>query len=108
MWTRNSRRFAPRALALLVGVCTVALVPAGGASAQAVRGDAPPDSLTQVPRTGFTRPGAPNDSRGALGQVVLVSTDVEASKRAVGGTVYFMVLERSDSDSDTPWGGGVK
>ena len=108
MWTRSSRRLAPSVLAVLASVCAVALVPAVGAPAPADRGDALPDPPAQVPRTGFTRPGVPNDSRGPGGQVVLVSTDVEASKRAVGGTVYFMVLERKDGDTDTPWGGGVK
>src|SRR4051794_29719394 len=108
MWTRSFRRLARGSLAVLAGVLMVILVPPGGAPAQEGRGDTLPDPPARVPRTGFTRPGVPNDTRGPEGQVVLVSTDVEASKRAVGGTVYFMVLERKDGDSDTPWGGGVK
>src|SRR5438046_2188307 len=108
MWTRSFRRLAQGGLAVLAGVFLVTLVPVGGAPAQEGRGDTLPDSLPRGPRTGFTRPGVPNDTRGPEGQVVLVSTDVEASKRAVGGTVYFMVLERKDGNSDTPWGGGVK
>src|SRR5262252_1013753 len=94
MQLRDFRRIARGALAALLGLGVVALIPTP------TRADALPAF------TGFTRPGSPNDTRGLEGQVILVSTDVEARKRAVGGTIYFMVLEQKEGD--TPWGGGVK
>src|SRR5437899_954776 len=75
MRTCDFRRLVWRAVLVMAGLGAVAWTP----SAQA-------DSLPAF--TGFTRPGAPNDSRGPEGQVVLVSTDAEVRKRAVGGTVY--------------------
>src|SRR5262245_19920250 len=91
------RTIAPRrgVWSVLAGLLAVAPAPATRA-----------DPVTAY--TGFTRPGTPNDSRKPDGQVVLVSTDADASKRAVGGTVYFMVLERKDGDKDGAWGSGIK
>src|SRR5262245_48871786 len=60
-----------------------------------------------APYTGFTRPGTPNDTR-KDGKIVYVADDPDERKNAVGGTVYFLVLERKGDDKDDPWGTGVK
>src|SRR6266852_7009205 len=48
------------------------------------------DSLKSF--TGYTRPGAPDDIR-KDDKVIEIATIPEARKSAIGGTVYFMVLE---------------
>ena len=62
------------------------------------------DSLPRF--TGYTRPGAPDDKR-EDGKVIPVASDAKARKTAIGGTVYFMVLERKGDNKGDPWGGGL-
>jgi hypothetical protein len=57
-------------------------------------------------RTGFTRPGSPSDSL-VGGKVVTALDDPQARKKAFGGTVYYMVLERTGKDG-AGWGVGLK
>jgi hypothetical protein len=56
--------------------------------------------------TGFTRPGSPGDTVSG-DKVVPAATDAESRRTALGGTVYFTVLERSGNASDDPWGTGL-
>jgi hypothetical protein len=56
--------------------------------------------------TGYTRPGNPSDTV-VEGRVVFAVEDPQVRKQALGGTVYYMVLERS-GDSADPWGAGHK
>src|SRR5262245_36496044 len=62
------------------------------------------DAVT--PYVGYTRPGAPNDRRDD-GKIVLVSSDAKLRPDAIGGTVYYLVLERKGDDKNDPWGSGL-
>ncbi len=65
--------------------------------------------LGNVVRAGYTRPGSPADPLNKDGSVrPLAWTDYEG--KLIGGTVYFMVLERLDNVTDErdPWGTGIE
>src|SRR5262245_16014469 len=55
-----------------------------------------PEPITAL-RNGFTRPGAPEDGVVA-GKVVPAVDNPELRKTAMGGTVYFRVIERTGDD----------
>jgi hypothetical protein len=75
------------ALALLLAVC-------------AARADSLPSY------TGYTRPGAPGDTREG-DKIVLVSGDATRRKEAVGGTIYYIVLQRKGDSKTDPWNSGI-
>jgi hypothetical protein len=56
---------------------------------------------------GLTRPGNPADSVLA-DKVVPAALDDETRRSAVGGTVYFLVLQRDEAKAADPWGTGLK
>src|SRR5205809_562685 len=51
---------------------------------------------------GYTRPGSPDGPK-----TIFVGNE-EAKKKAIGGTVYYMVLERAQGKEGDPWGTGVE
>ena len=51
---------------------------------------------------GYTRPGSPDGPK-----TIFVGNE-EAKKKAIGGTVYYMVLERAPGKEGDPWGTGVE
>jgi hypothetical protein len=60
----------------------------------------------EAPRfSGYTRPGWPNDKREG-GTIKLVANDPNERATAIGGTVYFVVLERRGAAGDS-WGSGL-
>ncbi len=54
--------------------------------------------------TGFTRPGAPNDTR-QDGKVLFIADNKDQKKEAIGATVYFTVLDLAKKDD---WGVELK
>lgn len=90
MHTRT-RPFLPRTFLALALGCTLT----SGADADPVRSFA-----------GFTRPGIPNDTV-QQSEVIAVSTDQKKSQHALGGTVYFMVFEKSGDNPKDPWNTGI-
>lgn len=58
------------------------------------------DALPQF--TGYTRPGSPAGSK-----TIFVGNE-QAKKNAIGGTVYYIVLERAQGKEGDPWGTGVE
>ncbi len=61
--------------------------------------------LNSVVRKGFTRPGSPADGVKDNGKVQRVS--FSGSYKGLGGTVFFVVLERLGEEGDT-WGVGAR
>src|SRR5438105_2094745 len=62
---------------------------------------------TSVVREGFTRPGNPPDERLPNGKIRYVAWDPAANREdVIGGTIFWMVLENTGSESD-PWGTGI-
>ena len=59
-----------------------------------------------IVRAGFTRPGNPPDVRLPNGNVRYVAWDPANREDVIGGTVYWMVLEQTGSDTDS-WGTGI-
>lgn len=57
-------------------------------------------------RLGYTRPGYPEDKVDAKGNIRPVAWDDDFKGKLIGGTVYFMVLERKGTPGDT-WGTGL-
>jgi hypothetical protein len=58
-------------------------------------------------RVGYTRPGYPNDKVNDDGSIRPLAWDPEyRDKRLIGGSVYFLVLERTGDEGDT-WGTGI-
>jgi hypothetical protein len=53
--------------------------------------------------TGYTRPGTPSDQEEA-GKIISAAGE----KNALGGTVYFMVLDRLEGQPGDTWGTGIK
>jgi hypothetical protein len=80
----------------LAAVALLAIVLAGASRADELPGF-----------TGFTRPGTPADT--VTGEKVIpAALDAETQKFALGGSVYFMVLQRDAANADDPWGIGIK
>jgi hypothetical protein len=66
-----------------------------------------PWKLKSVVRAGYTRPGTPDDTLNKDGTVRPAALNPDDPKaRFLGGTIYFVVLERTGADGDT-WGTGV-
>jgi hypothetical protein len=61
---------------------------------------------TSVVREGFTRPGNPPDEVLPNGKIRYVAWDPANKEDVIGGTIYWMVLRRTGSDTD-PWGTGI-
>lgn len=65
-----------------------------------------PQASAQVSHLlGYTRPGNPPESV-KDGKVIFVG-DPGSRENALGGTIYFMVLERTNAGGDDPWGSGI-
>src|SRR5437588_10847497 len=96
-----NRRSALHGTALgLVGVLLLTLLPSQGRS----------DYLNQPLRryTGYTRPGSPPDQVSRDGKIIFVADDPDERKKAIGGTVYFTVLDRAKGAEGDTWGTGFK
>ncbi len=57
-------------------------------------------------RMGYTRPGYPDDKLDDKGNIRPVAWDDDFKGKLIGGTVYFMVLERKGTAGDV-WGTGL-
>ena len=66
----------------------------------------PAYTLRSAVRLGYTKPGFPDDKLAKDGSVLQVAWDDQYSGKVLGGTVYFMVLERTGAEGDT-WGAGM-
>src|SRR5438105_4845605 len=78
----------------------------GDAKAKA---DAKPQASAKrhsIVRDGFTRPGNPPDVRLPNGNIRYVAWDPANREDVIGGTVYWMVLEQTGSDTDS-WRTGI-
>jgi len=62
--------------------------------------------LHNVTRIGYTRPGAPEDKLNQDGSVRAAAWDPLVKGKLIGGTVYYLVLQRTGDEGDT-WGTGI-
>src|SRR5438270_13865846 len=84
----------------LAGALLLTLLPSQGRS----------DYLNQPLRryTGYTRPGSPPDQVSREGKITYVAAEPDERKKAIGGTVYFTVLDRAKGIEGDTWGTGSK
>src|SRR5207253_3720299 len=61
---------------------------------------------SSIIREGFTRPGNPPDETLPNGKIRYVAWDPANRDEVIGGTIYWMVLEQTGSDTDS-WGTSV-
>ncbi len=61
---------------------------------------------TNLIRAGYTRPGSPEDKLNKDGTIRPLAWDVDYVGKLLGGTIYFVVLERTGAAGDS-WGTGI-
>src|SRR5437773_3333557 len=64
-------------------------------------------ALPNMVRSGYTRPGYPEDPLNKDGTVRPLAWSPDFKGKLIGGTVYFVVLERTGADGDF-WGTGIR
>jgi hypothetical protein len=116
----NTRSVVRWGMLVLFGGLILAAVPSGrtqpplppGVGIGLRGGDRAADVIdlrsTALPEfTGYTRPGRPADREGPGGKIILAAD--ENPRDAIGGTVYFTVLEqRRNAEVGDTWGTGIK
>lgn len=95
-------RISGKPVALLIGTVLALGLWVSDSQAQETTKDRDRTSgARNVVRVGYTRPGYPADRIDEKGNMRPVAWDDDYKGKLIGGTVYFMVLERKGSSGDT-------
>ncbi len=91
-----------KALFLALGILTLGLFAIEGWAQDRDR----TTGTRKAVRLGYTRPGYPEDKVDAKDNIRPIAWDDDFKGKLIGGTIYFMVLERQGTAGDT-WGTGL-